>query len=151
MINVRELEEVIDLMNRSSVQKIHIEHEGTTVIIDKAEATAVPPKREQAEQHHVQTRAVENSYEEKEDQVDGDTQQHQVLSPMVGTFYSRPEEDADPFVQVGSKIKSNDTVGIIEAMKLFNDVEAGVDGEVTEVLVDDGQVVEFGQPLFVVK
>lgn len=70
---------------------------------------------------------------------------------MVGTFYQSPSPDADPYVKVGSKVQKNTVVCIIEAMKLFNEIEAEVDGEIVEVLVKDGQLVEYGQPLFLVK
>ena len=70
---------------------------------------------------------------------------------MVGTFYRAPAPDAKPFVDVGDKIGPNDTLCIIEAMKMLNQIEAEVSGEVSEVLVENGQPVEFDQPLFVVK
>ncbi|MFE4092172.1 acetyl-CoA carboxylase biotin carboxyl carrier protein [Priestia sp. YIM B13484] len=151
MINVRELQEVVSLMNESGIQKLHIEHEGTKVVIDKAgiplEDTAVTEVKtvevkaaaaEQAPQDSMSVNAAENN-------------EKQILSPMVGTFYAKPEADADPFVQVGQTVEHKDVVCVIEAMKLFNEVDAGIEGEVLEILVKDGDVVEFGQPLFTVK
>ncbi|NGY86480.1 acetyl-CoA carboxylase biotin carboxyl carrier protein [Bacillus megaterium] len=151
MINVRELQEVVSLMNESGIQKLHIEHEGTKVVIDKAgiplEDTAVTEVKteevkaavaEQTPQDSMSVNATENN-------------EKQILSPMVGTFYAKPEADADPFVQVGQTIERKDVVCVIEAMKLFNEVDAGMEGEVLEILVKDGDVVEFGQPLFTVK
>ncbi|MCE2969204.1 MAG: acetyl-CoA carboxylase biotin carboxyl carrier protein [Burkholderiales bacterium] len=73
-----------------------------------------------------------------------------VKSPMVGTFYRSPSPGADPFVDVGSTVKVGDTLCIIEAMKLLNEIEAEVAGEVKQVLVENGQAVEYGQPLFVI-
>ncbi len=69
-------------------------------------------------------------------------------SPMVGTFYSAPSPDADPFVTVGQAIKVGDTVCIVEAMKMFNKIESDVEGTIKRVLVSDGEPVEFDQPLF---
>ncbi|MCP1451856.1 acetyl-CoA carboxylase biotin carboxyl carrier protein [Priestia megaterium] len=151
MINVRELQEVVSLMNESGIQKLHIEHEGTKVVIDKAgiplEDTAVKEVKtdevkadatEQAPQDSMSVNAAENN-------------EKQISSPMVGTFYAKPEADADPFVQVGQTVEHKDVVCVIEAMKLFNEVDAGIEGEVLEILVKDGDVVEFGQPLFTVK
>jgi acetyl-CoA carboxylase biotin carboxyl carrier protein len=69
---------------------------------------------------------------------------------MVGTFYAAPAPDKSDFVAVGSSVKSAQTVCIIEAMKLLNEIESGFDGTITEVLVQNGTAVEFGQPLFVV-
>ncbi|MBQ8828523.1 MAG: acetyl-CoA carboxylase biotin carboxyl carrier protein [Burkholderiaceae bacterium] len=76
---------------------------------------------------------------------------HQVTSPMVGTFYRAPSPGADPFVAVGSQVKKGDTLCIIEAMKLLNEIEAEVSGVVKEILVENGQPVEFGQTLFVIE
>ena len=73
-----------------------------------------------------------------------------VKSPMVGTFYRSPSPGANAFVEVGQAVKPGDTLCIIEAMKLLNEIEAEVAGEVKEVLVENGQAVEYGQPLFVI-
>jgi acetyl-CoA carboxylase biotin carboxyl carrier protein len=73
-----------------------------------------------------------------------------VKSPMVGTFYRAPGPDKSSYVEVGSAVKKTDPICIIEAMKLLNEIEAGFDGVVKEILVDNGQPVEFGQPLFIV-
>ena len=73
-----------------------------------------------------------------------------VRSPMVGTFYASANPDAPPFVKVGQKVKVGDTLGIIEAMKMFNQIEADVAGTVLAVLVESGHPVEFDEPLFVI-
>ena len=74
-----------------------------------------------------------------------------IRSPMVGTFYNAPAPDADPFVKLGDDIKTGDTVCIIEAMKMFNRIEADFGGKIVEILVENGQPVEYDEPLFVVK
>ena len=73
-----------------------------------------------------------------------------INSPMVGTFYRAPSPGAKPFADVGQKVKAGDTVRIIEAMKLLNEIETEYDGVIKEILVENGQPVEFGQPLFVI-
>jgi acetyl-CoA carboxylase biotin carboxyl carrier protein len=73
-----------------------------------------------------------------------------VKSPMVGTFYRSPSPGAKVFVEIGQTVKVGDTLCIIEAMKLLNEIEAEVAGEIKEVLVENGQAVEYGQPLFVI-
>lgn len=75
---------------------------------------------------------------------------NQVCSPLVGRFYVAPSEDAEPFVKVGDTVKKGQVVAIVEAMKLMNEIESEYDGTVTEVLVQDGEAVEYGQPLFVI-
>jgi acetyl-CoA carboxylase biotin carboxyl carrier protein len=76
---------------------------------------------------------------------------HVVKSPMVGTFYRSPSPGASAFVEIGQTVKPGDTLCIIEAMKLLNEIEAEVGGTVKEILVDNGQPVEFGQPLFIIE
>lgn len=74
-----------------------------------------------------------------------------VASPLVGTFYAAPSEDADPFVKVGDTVKKGQTLAIVEAMKLMNEIESDYDGVVEEILVENGQAVEYDQPLFRIK
>ena len=70
---------------------------------------------------------------------------------MVGTYYKAPEPGADPYVKVGSRVTSGQTVCIIEAMKIMNEIEADVSGKIVRILCENGQAVEFGQPLFIVE
>tara|TARA_B100002019_G_scaffold132355_2_gene113781 strand:- start:1351 stop:1830 length:480 start_codon:yes stop_codon:yes gene_type:complete len=73
-----------------------------------------------------------------------------IKSPIIGTFYRKPSPEKDVFVDVGSQIKKGDTLCVIEAMKLFNEIESDVDGKIVKILVDDSSPVEFDQPLFLV-
>lgn len=73
-----------------------------------------------------------------------------ISSPLVGTFYSAPSEDTENFVKIGDPVKKGQTLAIIEAMKLMNEIESDYDGIVKEILVDNAQAVEYGQPLFVI-
>ena len=71
-----------------------------------------------------------------------------ITSPMIGTFYAKPSPDSNPYVVVGSVVKKGDTVCIIEAMKLMNEIETEFEGKIVEILVKDGEMVEYGKPLF---
>lgn len=73
-----------------------------------------------------------------------------VRSPMVGTYYEAPNPESPPFIKVGQQVKAGDTLGIIEAMKMFNPIEAEISGTVTAILVENGQPVEFDEPMFVI-
>ncbi len=86
---------------------------------------------------------------EKEDKTE-DSNYITIKSPMVGTFYRKPSPDKDPFVNVGDNINENTIVCIVEAMKLFNEIEAEVSGKIVKILVDDSSPIEFEQPLFLV-
>lgn len=76
---------------------------------------------------------------------------HQVISPFVGTFYRAPSPDSPPFVNVGSVVKKGQSLCIVEAMKLMNEIEADIDGKITAILLENGNPVEFGTPLFVIE
>lgn len=80
-----------------------------------------------------------------------DDANHKVLSPIVGTFYRAPSPDADSFVQVGQHVKVGDTLCIVEAMKLMNEIESDASGTIVKILVENGQPVEYNQPVFVIK
>jgi acetyl-CoA carboxylase biotin carboxyl carrier protein len=140
-------------MNESGIQKLHIEHEGKKVVIKKAGIPLEDPAVTEVKTEEVQAKAAatEQAPQDSMSVNSADNNEKQILSPMVGTFYAKPEADVDPFIQVGQTIERKDVVCVIEAMKLFNEVDAGMEGEVLEILVKDGDVVEFGQPLFTVK
>ena len=74
----------------------------------------------------------------------------EIKSPMIGTFYRRPSPDKDVFVEVGDQIKAGDTVCVVEAMKLFNEIESEIQGKIVKVLVEDNSPIEYDQPLFLV-
>jgi acetyl-CoA carboxylase biotin carboxyl carrier protein len=78
------------------------------------------------------------------------TEGHTVQSPIVGTFYRAPAPDAEPFVQVGSHVNAGDTLCIVEAMKLMNEIESDVTGTIVKILAENGQPVEYNQPIFIV-
>lgn len=88
---------------------------------------------------------------EKKESDDATETTYEVVSPMVGTFYSSSAPDKPPFVKVGDRVTEDTNLCVIEAMKLFNDVQAGIDGEIVEVFIGDGELVEYGQPLFLIK
>jgi len=87
----------------------------------------------------------------KKDDIEEDSNLLTIKSPIVGTFYRKPAPDKPDFVEIGQTIKVGDIVCIVEAMKLFNDIESDVSGEIVKVLVEDGSPIEFDQPLFLVK
>lgn len=74
-----------------------------------------------------------------------------IKSPLVGTFYAAPAENAEPFIKVGDQVQEGKVLGIVEAMKLMNEIESEFDGVIEKILVENGEIVEYGQPLFVVR
>lgn len=124
----------------------------TTPIIPAA-ATATPTKAEpsaaQVKAEPAQTTAKKAEVVISAEEVEGKpaVKLHEIISPMVGTFYRRPAVDADPYVQVGDTVKKGDVLCIIEAMKIMNEIEADVAGRVVEICVEDGQMAEYGEVL----
>ncbi|CAI6062641.1 Biotin carboxyl carrier protein of acetyl-CoA carboxylase [Paenibacillus sp. JJ-100] len=154
MFKLSEIKELIKLVDESSLQELEIENEGSRLSIRKpvktefVQATAVQPQMIAAPQVQPAAAAVVN---EAAPQADTTSHLHKIVSPMVGTFYRASSPEAGPFVNVGDKVVEKTTVCIIEAMKLMNELDADIKGEIVEVLVENGQLVEYGQPLFLVK
>lgn len=164
MLKVQEIRELIKLVDQSNIDEFVYEHEGSKIKMKKktAEAVVVQPAKISAQEvqipQPVQTAAVqqvpvvETAVQEPVKEAEANTKDlHKIVSPMVGTFYQSSSPDADPYVKAGTKVSNDSIVCIVEAMKLFNEIEAEVNGEIVEVLVKDGQLVEYGQPLFLVK
>ncbi len=156
-MDLRKLKTLIDLVQASGVSELEITEEGEKVrIVNKPVSVVAQPAVVEVPQPVLRTAetvaaapaaSAASSPAPKSSTPSGT----QVTSPMVGTFYRAPSPGADPFVQVGSQVKKGDTLCIIEAMKLLNEIEAEVSGTVKEILVDNAQPVEFGQALFVIE
>jgi len=152
-MDLRKIKKLIDLLEESNLAELEIKEGEETVRlsrIPKGSATAVPSS---APVHQVRvepqapaTPSASSAPAEDKSLPEG----HIVTAPMVGTFYASSNPEAPPFVKVGQKVKIGDTLGIIEAMKMFNQIEADVSGTVLAALVDSGQPVEFDEPLFVI-
>lgn len=164
MLKVQEIRELIKLVDQSSLDEFVYENDGSKIRMKKNVGTTVATvtTAPQAVVHaipEVKTPPVAAVaapvQEEKQETVTSsqtDTANlHKITSPMVGTFYASPTPDADAYVKAGSVVSKDSIVCIVEAMKLFNEIEAEVNGEIVEVLVKNGQLVEYGQPLFLVK
>lgn len=154
-MDIRKLKKLIELVEDSGIAELEITEGEESVRIGRYPAPgsvpAAPPTQAPAPVAAPPAAGGGDqpapAAKEEDDTPDGQI----VRSPMVGTFYRAPSPDAKAFVEVGDKIGPSDTLCIIEAMKMLNQIEAEVSGEVSEVLVENGQPVEFDQPLFVVK
>ena len=161
-INMDELRELIGLITDNSLTDFELEREGFHVKIGRnlyrpIDAPVMPPV---ADQHAIPASTSSSAVQSvpqttphhpgahAEEEASEDLGLHIVNSPIVGTFYRSPSPTAEPFVRIGSSIKKGQVLCIIEAMKLMNEIEADVDGEVVKIYVENGQAVEYGQPLF---
>jgi len=160
-MDLRKIKALIELLEKSSLSELEIKegeetvrlarHTGMAapapvihhVAVPAAPAEAPAPARAPAASSGPSAEAVGKSAKAVPDG-------HTVRSPMVGTFYASPSPEAAPYVRVGQTVKAGDTIGIIEAMKMFNPIEADVSGTVTAILVEAGQAVEFDEVMFIV-
>ncbi len=165
MLKIQEIRELIKLVDQSSIEEFVYEHEGSKVKMKKKDAivskNASPVQvvsstpEVVAPQPVAQPQAAAVSETKPAEPVEAapakDENLHKITSPMVGTFYASSSPDEDAYVAVGDKVQKDSIVCIVEAMKLFNEIEAEVKGEIVEILAENGQLVEYGQPLFLVK
>lgn len=153
-MDIRKVKKLIELLEESGIAEIEI-HEGEeSVRISRYSAAAAPAPVQQfaAPVAPATTEpAAEPAAEQASSAEDLAAQGHTVNAPMVGTFYSAPSPGAPDFVKVGDNVKEGDTVCIIEAMKILNQIEADKSGVIKAVLVENTQPVEFGQPLVVIE
>ena len=152
-MNVKEIKELIELLKGNEITELEIEREGVKIKLKKGTGNLVTTQVMAAPQqvvHQVQAAPAPAAKKEEkpaEKKIDGVT----INSPMVGTFYKSPAPDAAAFVKEGDVVSEGKTVCIIEAMKLMNEIKSEVKGKIIKILVENGQPVEFGQPLFLVE
>lgn len=156
-MDLRKIKKLIDLLEESNLAEIEIKEGEESVRLARMPRGGAPFAAPVI--HHVEApRAVvpapvahaapssESHGGKSKDMPDG----HMIRSPMVGTYYASPNPDSAPYVKVGQTVKAGDTLGIIEAMKMFNPIEADVSGTIRAVLVETGQPIEFDEPMFVI-
>lgn len=157
-MKIDEIRELIQLMEQSTLEELEFEQEGVRLSLKKP--LSAPVQREGEANPSIPTDSFSNAAvteQANQKQIGPETETaandslHEITSPMVGTFYQAPSPDAEPYVQVGDRVNEKTVVCIVEAMKLMNELEAEVEGEIVEVLVENGQLVEYGQPLFLVQ
>lgn len=167
MLKIQELREIIRLIDQSSIDEFTFEQDGSVVSIKKSSSKPTVVQTELAaqpteqmveaapvvEQSETVVPSTQVGNAEKAVSVENTVNEgtEEIISPMVGTFYTKPSPESDNYVEVGSDVRPDSIVCIVEAMKLFNEIEAEVSGEIVEVLVGNGELVEYGQPLFRVK
>ena len=145
--------ELIDAVSKSDLTGFKYEEEGIKLHLSKKENTCYVTENLSAPVNAVTTSAAEIKKASEGDQISGTFAEeipvgNVVESPLVGTFYAAPAEDAESFVKVGDRVEKGQTLGIVEAMKLMNEIESDYSGTVAEILVNNQEGVEYGQPLF---
>ena len=151
-MDIRKVKKLMELLEESGMSEIEIKEGEESVKISRYGNSPAPAQH--PIQSFVQQQAPVSSAPTSQTASPNEQPQEtgqSITSPMVGTFYSAPSPTAKPFVSIGQKINQGDTVGIIEAMKIMNQIESDQSGTVIEILVKDGEAVEFGQSLIVVE
>ncbi len=157
-MDLKDIKKIVELMNEHELSYFHLEKEEFNLKLKKgADAEAIQAAMASMPQQQVvqaapaaqapAAAAPAQSAPAAAPASEGD----EITSPMVGTFYTKPAPDADNFVKVGDTISKGQTLCIVEAMKVMNEIEAEVSGTITAILVEDGTPVQFGDPLFTVK
>ncbi len=142
-MELEDLKELIELLKETDITELQIEKEGTKVRIRREKilsALDIPVQKSSG----IHDKIMVETPDETQRLVT-------ITSPIVGTFYRSPSPDANPFVEIGSKVKKNQVLCIVEAMKLMNEIESETDGIVVKILVENGQPVEYGEPLFLIE
>jgi len=152
-LDIKEIKALIDLMKKNDLSVFKMEKEGFKITLKRNEfggivsshsAPAFPAFAAPAAQPAPQAAAPASAEEPKE-------KQKEITSPMVGTFYRSPSPESAPYIEVGHEVTEETVVCIIEAMKMMNEIKAEIKGVISELLVENGTAVQFGQPLFKLK
>ena len=150
-MDLRKLKTLIDLVAESGISELEVTEENDTVrIVNKVQTVAVAAAPVAAPVVAAPAPAAAPAAQEPAPAPEPAATGTTVTSPMVGTFYRAPNPGAEPFVKVGDHVEAGQTLGIIEAMKLLNEIEAETSGTIKEICVENAQPVEFGQPLFII-
>lgn len=163
-MKIGEIRELIRLLDETSLTELKLETDDVKLLLKKGETmvvgtsvpslvapAAAPASIPSSAAAPVVANPAAQETPKTTEQADTETGVHYIKAPMVGTFYRAPSPDADPYVAKGQQVNQKSVVCIVEAMKLMNEIEAEVSGEVLDVLVENGQLVEYGQPLVKIK
>ncbi len=145
-MKIKEIQEIINFIKKSDLDDVSIETENYKIRVKKN--NAISETIEKPIEVKKVSKTIEINEEIDETKKSSSTSNIIIKSPMIGTFYRSPNPESDPFISEGDSIKIGQTICIIEAMKLFNDIESEISGKIVKILVDDNSPVEFDQPLF---
>lgn len=149
-IETKEIIKLIDLLEERNLAELELEVEGLRIKISRNVRSQAPQGATRAPSPALESETEEialSAIRSKEEQ----NNLHNITAPMVGTFYRAPDPTSPPFVEVGETVKKNQTLCIIEAMKLMNEIESDIDGVVEEICVKNGKPIEYGQRLFSIR
>jgi acetyl-CoA carboxylase biotin carboxyl carrier protein len=152
MININDIEKIMEVVDKFDVSHFEFQQEDSKIIIEKNSKT----NDKVSDPSKIEAKIIENEHEETvtekaKESEEKSVKKEYIKAAFAGTFYSAKEQGGSTFVKLYDEIEYDTVVGLIEVMKLFNEIEAGVEGTIVDVLVKDGDFVEYGQPLFEIK
>ncbi|MCJ7580165.1 MAG: acetyl-CoA carboxylase biotin carboxyl carrier protein [Candidatus Aminicenantes bacterium] len=147
-IDYKEIKKLIDFMEEKNLSQFELEVEGFKIKFGKNQQPVLPTG---SVQQVVSSPESDGSSAQASDQTEEKDKRYFIFSPMVGTFFRSPDPSSPPFADIGERIKKNQTLCIIEAMKLMNEIESDIEGIIDEIFVEDGNPIEYGQRLFAIK
>jgi len=145
-MDLKQIEELIEILKDTDVSELKIEEDDIEIDIKRGFNNNVVTSQPVVNTKVSNESEVKNKKSEKNEEENKDREE--IVAPMVGTFYRSPSPEADPFVEIGDTVENGDVVCILEAMKLMNEIEAETKCKIIDVLVEDGEAIEYGQPLF---
>ena len=148
-MKIKEIQEIINFIKKSDLDDVSIETENIKIRVKKNNGNFTTIEQPKIIKTEIQPQASPAENKVPEEKKEKSSNNNIIIkSPMIGTFYRSPNPESDPFVNEGDSIKVGQTICIVEAMKLFNDIESEVSGKIVKILVDDNSPVEYDQPLF---
>ncbi|MDX1587548.1 MAG: acetyl-CoA carboxylase biotin carboxyl carrier protein [Oleiphilaceae bacterium] len=149
-MDIRKVKKLIELLEESDIEELEIKEGDDAVRISRRRAAAPAPAPAPQPAAPAAEAVGADRAQEKPPEEAPMPEGHLVRSPMVGTFYRGPSPTSPPFVEVGQRVRNGEPLCIVEAMKMMNQIESDISGTVTEILIEDGQPVEYDQPMFVI-
>lgn len=150
-IDYKEINKLVQFMEEKKLSHFELEIEGLKVKISRNPGSFPLPETAPVQQEPEGAETAESPHPQEAELEKSKNNLFFITSPMVGTFYRSPDPSSDPFIEVGDQVKKNQTLCIIEAMKLMNEIESEADGLLEEIYVENGEPVEYGQKLFAIK
>ncbi len=150
-MNLKEIQEIVKLMKENEITEFEMERDGLKIVLKKSGAVQIHPNTISPEAASVQMPSQNQNIPKAEpsaSQTEALKKGNIITSPMVGTFYRAPSPEAPSFIEKGQNVKKGDIVCIIEAMKVMNEIESEFSGKISEIFIENGEPVEFGQPIF---
>jgi acetyl-CoA carboxylase biotin carboxyl carrier protein len=149
-IDYKEIKKLIDFMEEKNLSQFELEVEGFKIKFSKNQQPFLPTGSVQQVVSTQDSKSLNNQASDQANEEENDNR-HFIFSPMVGTFFRSPDPSSPPFADIGERIKKNQTLCIIEAMKLMNEIESDIEGTIDEIFAENGNPIEYGQRLFAIK